>query len=136
MKRNWYAGLFLLAALYDGILGVVFVFTWPWIYKMFGVTPPNHGGYVVFPALLLIVFGAMFLRISRNPVAHRGLIPYGAGLKAAYSGTVFWYQLTTGVPFMWIPFAWLDLAFLAAFLIAWRGLRDVRPAGAARPAAA
>lgn len=136
MKRNWYKGLFLLAALYDGILGIVFVFTWPLLYSLFGVTPPNHGGYVQFPALLLMVFGAMFLRISRDPVRHRDLIPYGAGLKAAYSGTVFSYQLTTGVPFMWIPFAWLDVAFLAAFVIAWRGLRDAGSAPRVRTVAA
>jgi hypothetical protein len=91
---------------------------------------------VQFPALLLIVFGAMFLRISRDPVRHRDLIPYGIGLKAAYSGTVFWYQLTTGVPFMWVPFAWLDVAFLAAFVIAWLGLRHTRPLGQASTVAA
>ena len=52
------------------------------------------------------------LRIAQDPIAHRDLIPYGIGLKAAYSGLVFWYQLTEGVPFMWIPFAWVDVVFL------------------------
>jgi hypothetical protein len=120
MSTNWRKWLFYVAALYDGILGVAFVFFWPLVFRLFDVTPPNHGGYVQFPAFLLIIFGAMFLRIAQDPLAHRELIPYGIGLKVAYSGLVFWYQLTEGVPFMWIPFAWADLVFLLFFVLAWR----------------
>ena len=128
--RNW---LFGIAALYDGVLGVTFFFFWPWVFRLFDVIPPNHGGYVQFPACLLILFGLMFLRIARDPVANRDLIPYGMGLKAAYSGLVFWYQLTAGVPAMWIPWAWLDLVFLVLFVVAWR---QPVAAAAGRPARA
>ena len=118
MSTNWRKWLFYVAALYDGILGVAFLFVWPWVFRLFEVTPPNHGGYVQFPAFLLIIFGFMFLRIAQDPIAHRDLIPYGIGLKAAYSGLVFWYQFSGGVPFMWIPFAWVDLVFLLLFVLA------------------
>jgi hypothetical protein len=118
MSTSWRKWLFYVAALYDGVLGVAFVFFWPGVFRLFDVTPPNHGGYVQFPAFLLIIFGVMFLRIAQDPIAHRELIPYGIGLKAAYSGLVFWYQLTAGVPFMWIPFAWADVAFLLLFVLA------------------
>lgn len=120
MTGDWRKTLFYISALYDGILGVAFVFFWPQVYSYFGVTPPNHGGYVQFPALLLVLFGVMFLRIARDPEANRDLIDYGIGLKVAYCGLVFWYQLTAGVPSMWIPFAWLDLGFLALYVIARR----------------
>ena len=72
------------------------------------------------PAAALIVFAFLFLRIARDPAANRGLIDYGIGLKAAYSGLVFWYQLMGGVPAMWVPWAWLDLAFLILFVLARR----------------
>lgn len=117
MTGNWRKWLFYGAAVYDGVLGLAFLFFWPFVFRLFDVTPPNHPGYVQFPALLLIVFGFLFLHIARDPEAHRDLIVYGIGLKSAYSGLVFWYQLTGGVPAMWIPWAWIDLVFLVLFLV-------------------
>lgn len=130
MSGDWRRWLFYLAALYDGILGIVFLLAWPWIFRLFDVTPPNHGGYVQFPAFLLLIFGAIFLRIARDPDGNRDLIVYGMGLKAAYSGLVFWYQITTGVPFMWVPWAWVDLIFLALFALARRPLAHPGPRAA------
>lgn len=119
-RVGWRRWLFVIAALYDGILGLVFLLFWPSLYAGFGVTPPNHAGYVQFPALMLIVFGAMFVQIARDPVGNRSLIPYGIGLKAAFSGVVFWNQITDAMPAMWIPWAWADLAFLVLFVAALR----------------
>lgn len=118
MTGDWRKPLFYVSAFYDGVLGIAFLFFWPQVYEMFGVTPPNHGGYVQFPALLLVIFGWMFLRIARDPDANRGLIDYGIALKLSYSGLVFWHMLSTGVPSMWVPFAWLDLGFLILYVIA------------------
>lgn len=120
MKSEWIKPFFIVAGLYDGILGVAFLFFATTIFQSFGVTPPNHIGYVQFPALLLMIFAAMFFRIASDPVRNRDLILYGVGLKIAYSGSVFWHQLTGGVPFMWIPWAWADLVFLVLFLAAWK----------------
>lgn len=127
MKTNWIKALFVVVGLYDGLLGIAFVFWWRAIFAYFGVQPPNHPGYVQFPALLLIVFAGMFLQIARDPLPNRGLILYGMALKLAYSGTVFWYELTEGIPKMWIPWAWADLGFLVLFLIAWLRLSLIQP---------
>jgi len=90
------------------------------IYRIAGVTPPNHFGYVQFPALLLIVFGIMFFRIASDPVRNRELMLFGAGLKASYSGVAFWHSLHGGIPMLFIPWAWADIVFLFLFLAAWR----------------
>ncbi|MGE0459802.1 MAG: hypothetical protein AB7Q16_00380 [Vicinamibacterales bacterium] len=119
-------GLFLLAAAYDGILAVIAVLFARPLFQWFGVEAPNHYGYVQFPALLLLVFAAMFLRISQDPVRFAELIPFGVGLKAAYCAVVFWNQMTGSVPSMWVPWAWVDLAFLALFLVARRSLKTAR----------
>jgi len=50
-------------------------------------------------------------------------------LKAAYSGTVFWHQMTTGIPPMWVWFAWFDLVFLVLFVMARRSLQTRHPIG-------
>jgi hypothetical protein len=125
MNATWIKPFFIVASLYDGILGVAFLFFWATIYQHFGVTPPNHGAYVQFPALLLLIFAAMFLRIARDPVRNRDLILYGVALKVSYSGLAFWYYFTSEVPVMWMPFAWADLVFLALFVVAWKGLGGI-----------
>jgi hypothetical protein len=120
MIKSWIKPLFIIAGLYDGLLALAFLFFANEIFQGFGVEAPNHPAYIKFPALLLLIFAAMFLRIAGDPVKHRELMLYGVGLKIAYSGTAFWYQFTQGISFMWIPWAWADLVFLVLFLMAWK----------------
>jgi hypothetical protein len=132
MTSGWIKPLFMLAALYDGILGVAILFFAMPLFDLFGVEPVNHVGYVQFPALLLLIFAALFARIARDPAGQRSLIPYGIGLKTSYSALVFWHQLAGGVPAMWIPWAWADLVFLVLFVIAWRQLAPGAASAATR----
>ncbi len=125
---NWIKPIFIFSGLYDGILGLAFLLFGRAIFEKFGVPPPNHMGYIVFPALLLLLFAAMFFQIARDPAAHRDLMLYGIGLKMAYCGTAFWFEFNGGIPFMWIPWAWTDFLFLLLFLAAWRLTRPARTA--------
>jgi len=111
--------LFTIAGFYESVLGVAFLVAPAAIFDHFGVTPPNHLGYVQFPAALLVVFGIMFFAVAFNPRANRILIPFGVLLKASYSTLVFGYWLTEGIPRMWKPFAIADLVFAVFFLWAW-----------------
>jgi len=111
--------LFTVAGLYEGILGVAFLVAPAALFDRFGVTPPNHFGYVQFPAALLIVFAVMFFAVAIDPRGNRNLIPYGILLKASYCGLVFAYWLAQGIPDMWKPFAVADLAFAVLFFWAW-----------------
>ena len=123
MSGSWIKPLFVIAGLYDGVLGIAFLLFAPAIFQWFGVEPPNHLAYVQFPGLLLVIFAVMFFHVAADPVRNRELILYGVGLKAAYSGTAFWYQLGGGIPSMWIPWAWVDIGFMVLFLLAWNTLR-------------
>jgi len=111
--------LFTVAGLYEGILGAAFLLAPATLFDRFGVTPPNHLGYVQFPAALLIVFAVMFFAVAAKPRANRNLIPYGILLKVSYCGLVFGYWFTQGLPNMWKPFAIADLAFAVLFFWAW-----------------
>ena len=115
--------LFSVAAIYDGVLGIAFLFTSSALFQWLDVTPPNHLGYVQFSAALLIVFTIMFIAIAMNPVRNRNLIPFGILLKVSYCGVVLFHWLTTGVPGMWKPFCVFDLVFLVFFFWAWAVLR-------------
>lgn len=112
-------GLFTIAAIYDGVLGVAFLVAGPWLYGMFEVTPPNHWGYVQFPAALLIVFALMFGAIALRPEARRELIVYGMLLKVSYCGVTLSHWLSAGIPGMWQPFVVCDALFLVLFGWAW-----------------
>ena len=81
------------------------------------MTPPNHLGYVQFPAALLLIFGLMFAAIAVNPVARRHLIVYGILLKVAYSGVAGFHWAAAGIPGMWKPFVVIDLVM--GLLFAW-----------------
>lgn len=107
--------LFLVAAAYDGLLGLAFVLAPRAIFAWAGVTPPNHPGYVQFPALLLILFAWMFVNVARRPAANRHLILYGMGLKLSYGGVIFYHWTAAGLPYIWKPFAVVDLVFLVLF---------------------
>lgn len=122
-RISWIRRLFVVAALYDGVLGLLFIFAPLAAFGWYNVPPPNHVGYVQFPAALLMVFAAMFARIAADPVGRRNLIPYGIGLKIAYCTTVFWHWGATGIPDMWKPFALADLLFMIFFFVAWRATR-------------
>ena len=98
---------------------MAFIFAAPSLFEHFETAAPNHFGYVQFPAILLILFAVMFARVAMDPVRHREFMLYGVGLKAAYAGTVFYYNTSSGVPGMWLPFAYTDLAFLSLFLVAY-----------------
>lgn len=120
---TWTKPLFVFAALYDGLLGLAFLFAPMAIFAFYGVEPPNHPAYVQFPALLLLIFAAMFWVIARNPAKNHALIPYGIALKASYSGLAFWHEISSGIPSMWLPWAWADLVLLLFFLASWLNLR-------------
>jgi hypothetical protein len=111
--------LFYVAAAYDFILGVAFLLFAPQLFQSFQVPPPNHWGYVQFPALLLMVFGMLFYTIAVKPHGNKNLIPYGMLLKMSYCGVVFWHWATGDIPCIWKPFAIADLVFLIAFVWAY-----------------
>ena len=122
MNTTFIKPLFLIAALYDGILGLAFLITPAGIFAMYGVEPPYHMAFIQFPAFLLIIFAAMFYRIAMDPVGNRELILYGCALKTSYCLLVLVYWLTTGISSMWIPWAWADLVFLVLFALSWHKL--------------
>jgi FtsH-binding integral membrane protein len=117
------SALFYLAAIYDGFLGIAFLFFPQTLLERFNVPPP-HPGYIQFPAALLVVFALMFLAVARNPRRNRILIPYGILLKLAYSGVVLRYWLVEQIPFIWKPFAIADLVFAGLFFWAYFSSRE------------
>ncbi len=121
-----YRILFSVAALYDGLLGLIFLLAGPAVFSFYGVTEPNHWGYIDFPAALLVVFAIMFISIAKDPLKNSNLIPYGILLKASYCGMVWKYSLTSGIPSMWKPFAITDFLFGVLFAVSYWQLKKIK----------
>jgi hypothetical protein len=126
MKREWIRPLFVVAGLYDFLLGVVFALAWRSMYTRFNVTFPNHPGYVMVPALLIAIFGVGFWFVAQAPERNRDIIKLGILLKLAYAVPVLMYHFQGRIPPMWVPFAWIDLAFMVTFILALSTLAGTR----------
>lgn len=122
MHINLIRALFYLSAAYDGSLALIFIFAPGLPFFYFETTPPNHLGYVQFPAALLLIFAVMFLAIARQPARNSGLIPYGILLKVAYCGVAGGYWYLGNLPAMWMPFFFIDFIFMVAYIFVYRQL--------------
>ncbi|MFP6884207.1 MAG: hypothetical protein VCA40_07220 [Roseibacillus sp.] len=113
--------LYVVAAIYDAVLGIAFLFAGNSVFEQFmpEIEKPNHPGYIQFPAALLIVFALMYAAIARNPVRNRNLIPYGILLKVSYCSIILchWTTLTAST---WKLFCIFDIIFLVLFVYTWR----------------
>ena len=117
------SALFYFSSAYDLVLGAVFLAVAPWFFRVFAVDPPNHWGYIHFPAMLLILFGIMFYQIAETPTANRNLIPYGILLKASYCSVVGMHTFLSGnLPAMWKPFGIVDFFMMLGFIWAFQKL--------------
>ncbi len=125
---GWISPLFVESAIYDGVLGLLFIAVPGLAFRLYSVPPPNHMGYVQFPACLLLVFGLMFLQIAGNPAKYRHLIVYGILLKISYCAVTLVYWISSDIPGMFKPFTVIDLAMAVLFLWAYSTLGKMPPA--------
>jgi len=125
-KHRLTTAVFATAAVYDAILGIVFIAAGPKLFNTLNIPPPNHWAYIHFPAALLIVFAIMFTQIALNPENNRALIPYAILMKLAYTATVAMHHLTTALADAWLILAAADAAFLIAFALAYLALLKQR----------
>ncbi len=123
---RWIVAVFAIAAAYDGVLGLLFLAAPGLSFELFDVTPPNHMGYVQFPAALLLIFAWMFTAVAMDPIRNRSLMLYGIGLKVAYCTVCFWYWFTTDIPIIWKPFAVIDVAMGVLFAWSYVALRPAQ----------
>lgn len=118
--------LFYIAAGYDFLVGAVFLFVGPMLFNVLKDIPPNHWGYIQFPALTMMIFGVMFYQIGQKPEHNKNLIPYGVMLKLSYSGVIIWHWIANhNVPFIWKLLAIVDVLFLIAMLWAMNAIARI-----------
>ena len=93
-KLKYYKGLFLLAAVYDLVLGIVFTFFPKLAFEFIGIPEklPEFGGYLSLIGVFLFVIGVAYYLIYRGDLRkNRDLIFVGILYKLSYFLVTFYY---------------------------------------------
>ena len=100
-KIGYYKALFLISAIYDILLGVVFALFYRPVFAWLGISEalPQFGGYLTLIGAFLFVIGVAYYLIYRGDLAkNRDLILVGVLYKLAYCATAFAYFAIGQVP--------------------------------------
>lgn len=100
-RKLYYKTLFLIAAIYDFFLGIVFVFFHKFAFQSLGISEalPEFGGYLSLIGAFLFVIGVAYYLIYRGDlIKNRDLILVGALYKFAYFLVAFVYFAIGKIP--------------------------------------
>jgi len=101
VREKYYRGLFLLAAVYDILLGIIFTFCPAQAFSALGISDrlPAFGGYVTLLGAFVLVIGVAYLLVARGDLCRNAdLIFVGTLYKLAYSATAFYYWAAGSLP--------------------------------------
>lgn len=119
---------FLVAALYDIVLGIGFFFLFDPLFAMLGIALPNNTSYIHLTAGFVFVQGLGYWLVYTDAPANLGIVKLGIVYKAIFAGLGFYY-LAIGQLLhpAFLVFAVADLFFLAGFVLFLRRTSE-RPA--------
>ena len=119
MKEGYYKGLYLVAALYDIILGFGFLLFYKTIYNVLGMNLPPNPAYLSLCAMLIGLYGILLFMIYQDPKSSRKMIIYSSLIKFGFVAVVLYYWFFVGLDYVDMPFrilAGVDLIFGLLFL--------------------
>ncbi len=130
-RKQYYRGLFATAAIYDLVLGVVFLFFGRWAFDVLDIEEKYpEGGFLELIGGFVLVLGIGYYLIWRSDLwRNRDLVAIGALYKLAYTGVGLWIAVFGEVPhmlFLW-AFGVADAVFLVLMVECWVYLHRHRP---------
>ncbi len=114
---KFFKTFFLVAALYDLILGAVFFLLYGPVYDFLDIALPNSTSYIHLMAGFVFVQGIGYWFVYRNMLRNIDLVRLGVIYKAVYSSVAVYYLAIGQLPdaiFAW--FALFDVLFLIGFV--------------------
>ncbi len=119
-REKYYRALFLAAAIYDMVLGIVFTFFYKWAFDLLGISEKLPGSaYVALIGSFLFVIGVGYFLIYRGDLRqNRDLIVVGTLYKMAYATIAFVFWAIGDVPHVIFAalFGIVDAVFLLLML--------------------
>jgi len=123
-----YRSLFLIAALYDFILGFIFFFFLPFFFEeLFELAAPLYPSFYQGGAAFVFVMGVGFYFVYRNMYRNIDIVKLGIVFKSVYTILAFYYVFVESMPWIFSIFGLLDIIFIVLFLLFLRDFkREVR----------
>lgn len=114
-KDSLFKAIFLIAAIYDFVLGIAFLIFYKPIFNYFGIALPLYPMYLQMAAAFVFAMGVGYYFIFKNLYKNTDLVKLGIVYKFVYSGlaSYFFFAGQAHVIFFW--FVIFDLVFLALF---------------------
>ena len=115
-KDGFFEVVFLVASIYDFVLGFLFFLFYKPIYAFFNITLPVYPMYLQMAAGFVFAMGVAYYFVYKNMYRNMDLVKLGVVYKAVYGGlaSYFYFADLANVVFFW--FAILDLVFLLLFV--------------------
>ena len=117
VNPRFWKPFFLVAAVYDAVLGAVFFFFYGPLFHALGITLPNNTSYIHITTAYIFVQGLSYWFVSRNLVKNVDLVKVGIVYKIIFAGLAFYYlaigQLLT--PLLAV-FGVVDVVFTVFFI--------------------
>jgi len=131
-RERYYKSLFAVAAIYDILLGITFLFFGRWAFDTLDIAAKYpEGGFLQLIGGFVLVLGIGYYLIWRGDLwRNRDLVAVGALYKLAYTGVGFAIAITDEVPhalFLW-GFGVADAVFLVLMVECLTYLYRHRPA--------
>ena len=116
-RARYYKMLFLVAAVCDIALGLVFIFFYRYPFRWLGVPLPYSTGYVTLSGAFPLVIGVAYYLISRGDLRkNRDLIIVGTLYKLVYSTVAFYHLAAGDLPhLLFAVFGGVDVVFFTLF---------------------
>jgi len=130
-KEKYYRSLFALAAIYDIVLGIAFIFFRHPIYGALGIGAklPACGAYLTLLGVFVLVIGVAYALIARGDLRRNAdLILVGALYKAGYATVAFYYWASGHLPHV-VFGAVFGVADLVFFVLMAECYLSLRPTG-------
>ncbi len=112
-----YRILFLIAALYDFILGFIFIAFLRFFFEdIFKIPYPLYPVFFQAAAAFVFVMGVGFYFVYRNMYRNIDIVKVGIIFKLVYTGLAFYYVFFEGMPWIFSVFGFLDIIFIIFFI--------------------
>ena len=115
------------AALYDGILGLLFLLFFRPILGLLGAAVPENPVYLQLAAGCIALFGLGFWWAAQRPVRNLDLVRLGTGLKVFFVCLAAYAAAVGLLPHpLFLVLALLDALFVVGVVVLWRDMPKPR----------
>ena len=124
-----YRFLFLIAALYDFILGFIFFTFLRFFFEdLFRIPYPLYPAFFQAAAAFVFVMGIGFYFVYRNMYRNIDIVKVGIIFKVVYTGLALYHVFVKGMPWIFSVFGLLDIIFIVFFIFFLLAVRREVPA--------